>query len=98
MGVFFRRLKAFLLLFLLCGGLFTTFFLLMWGFFHYLKALLLRFSPFVGPFSLFKAREKMGYILCTSQYKLPKDMYIPLTYSHVIYIKLCYAYYMVWFM
>ena len=50
MGVFFRRLKAFLLLFLL----FTTFFLLMWGFFHYLKALLLRFSPFGGPFSPFK--------------------------------------------
>ena len=54
MGVFFRRLKAFLLLFLLCGGLFTTFFLLMWGFFHYPKALLLRFSPFGGPFSPFK--------------------------------------------
>ena len=55
MGVFFRRLKAFLLLFLLCRGLFTTFFLLMWGFFHYLKALLLRFSPFGGPFHHLKA-------------------------------------------
>ena len=32
------------------------------------------------------SREKMGYILCTSQYKLSKDMYIPLTYSHLIYI------------
>ena len=29
-------------------------FLLMWGSFHYLKALLLRFSPFGGPFSPFK--------------------------------------------
>ena len=35
-------------------GLFTTFFLLMWGFFYYLKALLLRFSPFGGAFSPFK--------------------------------------------
>ena len=33
---------------------------------------------------------KMGYISCTSQYKLPKGMYISLTYSHVIYIIPCY--------
>ena len=49
----FSRLKAFLLLFSLCGGLFATFFF-MGGFFHYLKALLLRFSSFGGPFSPFK--------------------------------------------
>ena len=54
MGVFFRRLKAFLLLFPLCGGLYTTFFSLWGAFFHYLKALLLSFSPFGGPFSPFK--------------------------------------------
>ena len=35
---------------------------------------------------MYNSREKMGYILCTSQYKLSKDMYIPLTYSHLIYI------------
>ena len=55
MGVFFRRLKAFLLPFPLCGGLFTTFFSLCGAFFHYLKALLLRFSPFGAFFHHLKA-------------------------------------------
>ena len=55
MGVFSRCLKAFLLPFPLCGGLFTTFFSLCGAFFHYLKALLLRFSPFRAFFHHLKA-------------------------------------------
>ena len=36
----------------------------MWGFFHYLKALLLRFSPFGGPFSPFKGLSATFFSLC----------------------------------
>ena len=53
MGGFFRHLKAFLLLFSLCGGFFATFFSL-WGLFSLFEGPLLRCSPFGRPFSPFK--------------------------------------------
>ena len=64
MGIFFSPFKSLSATFFLCGGLFTTFFLLMWGFFHYLKTLLLRFSPFGGPFSPFKGLSATFFSLC----------------------------------
>ena len=45
-------------------GPFCYVFLLMGGFFHYLKALLLRFSPFGGPFSPFKGLSATFFYLC----------------------------------
>ena len=63
-GGLFRRLKAFLPRFSLCGGLSATFFSLWGDFFHYLKALLLRFSPFGGPFH----RLKVIHSLCWDTY------------------------------